>query len=312
MKFSNIINVSLIYATFRASTPIIYAALCAAITQQANILNVGTEGIMLMGAFMAVAISYTTGSWILGVLAAMLSGMFMAWIIAIGHIRYKADNCAIGMGVNLLAVALTKYLLNAILGQQGSFSDPKIIGIPKVHIPFLKNIPVLNDIFNDWSITEWFVIILVIVVWFVFYKTVWGLRLRAVGKFEQAAQTAGINVNGMKYQAILIAGLIGGLAGAHLSLGYSNLFRESMTNNRGFMGVAAMYFGNANPIFTAIGCLIFGFADSVGARVQAYGVPSQIVLLMPYVITIVVLVISLVSKQAAEKKKKSSLTGVSQ
>ena len=312
MKFSNIINVSLIYATFRASTPIIYAALCAAITQQANILNVGTEGIMLMGAFMAVAISYTTGSWILGVLAAMLSGMFMAWIIAIGHIRYKADNCAIGMGVNLLAVALTKYLLNAILGQQGSFSDPKIIGIPKVHIPFLKNIPVLNDIFNDWSITEWFVIILVIVVWFVFYKTVWGLRLRAVGKFEQAAQTAGINVSGMKYQAILIAGLIGGLAGAHLSLGYSNLFRESMTNNRGFMGVAAMYFGNANPIFTAIGCLIFGFADSVGARVQAYGVPSQIVLLMPYVITIVVLVMSLVSKQAAEKKKKSSLTGVSQ
>ena len=140
MKFSNIINVSLIYATFRASTPIIYAALCAAITQQANILNVGTEGIMLMGAFMAVAISYTTGSWMLGVLAAMLSGMFMAWIIAIGHIRYKADNCAIGMGVNLLAVALTKYLLNAILGQQGSFSDPKIIGIPKVHIPFLKNI----------------------------------------------------------------------------------------------------------------------------------------------------------------------------
>lgn len=312
MKFSNIINVSLIYATFRASTPIIYAALCAAITQQANILNVGTEGIMLMGAFMAVAISYTTGSWMLGVLAAMLSGMFMAWIIAIGHIRYKADNCAIGMGVNLLAVALTKYLLNAILGQQGSFSDPKIIGIPKVHIPFLKNIPVLNDIFNDWSITEWFVIILVIAVWFVFYKTVWGLRLRAVGKFEQAAQTAGINVNGMKYQAILIAGLIGGLAGAHLSLGYSNLFRESMTNNRGFMGVAAMYFGNANPIFTAIGCLIFGFADSVGARVQAYGVPSQIVLLMPYVITIVVLVISLVSKQATEKKKKSSLTGVSQ
>ena len=119
MKFSNIINVSLIYATFRASTPIIYAALCAAITQQANILNVGTEGIMLMGAFMAVAISYTTGSWMLGVLAAMLSGMFMAWIIAIGHIRYKADNCAIGMGVNLLAVALTKYLLNAILRAAG-------------------------------------------------------------------------------------------------------------------------------------------------------------------------------------------------
>ncbi len=308
MKFSNIINVSLIYATFRASTPIIYAALCAAITQQANILNVGTEGIMLMGAFTAVAVSYTTGSWLLGVLVAMLSGMVMAWIIAVGHIKYRADNCAIGMGVNLLAVALTKYLLNTVLGQTGSFADPGIIGIPKVHLAFLDNIPVLDSIFNNWCITEWFVIILVVVITFVFYKTVWGLRLRAVGKFEMAAQTAGINVNGMKYQAILIAGLIGGLAGAHLSLGYSNMFRESMTNNRGFMGVAAMYFGNANPVFTAIGCLIFGLADSIGARVQAYGVPSQIVLLMPYVITIVVLVISLISKQTAERRKKSSLT----
>lgn len=309
MKFSNIINVSLIYATFRASTPIIYAALCAAITQQANILNIGTEGIMLMGAFTAVAVSYTTGSWVFGVLVAMLGGMFMAWIIAVGHIKYRADNCAIGMGVNLLAIALTKYLLNALLGQQGSFSNPKIIGIPRIHISFLEKVPFLDEIFNNWCITEWLVIVLVVVVWFVFYKTVWGLRLRAVGKFELAAQTAGINVNSMKYQAILIGGLIGGMAGAHLSLGYSNLFRENMTNNRGFMGIAAMNFGNANPIFTAIGCLIFGFSDSVGARVQAYGVPSQIVLLMPYIITILVLVISLVSKKISEDKKKSSLSG---
>ena len=309
MKFSNIINVSLIYATFRASTPIIYAALCAAITQQANILNIGTEGIMLMGAFTAVVVSYTTGSWVFGVLVAMLGGMFMAWIIAVGHIKYRADNCAIGMGVNLLAIALTKYLLNALLGQQGSFSNPKIIGIPRIHISFLEKVPFLDEIFNNWCITEWLVIVLVVVVWFVFYKTVWGLRLRAVGKFELAAQTAGINVNSMKYQAILIAGLIGGMAGAHLSLGYSNLFRENMTNNRGFKGIAAMNFGNANPIFTAIGCLIFGFSDSVGARVQAYGVPSQIVLLMPYIITILVLVISLVSKKITEDKKKSSLSG---
>lgn len=309
MKFSNIINVSLIYATFRASTPIIYAALCAAITQQANILNIGTEGIMLMGAFTAVVVSYTTGSWVLGVLVAMLGGMFMAWIIAVGHIKYRADNCAIGMGVNLLAIALTKYLLNALLGQQGSFSNPKIIGIPRIHMSFLEKVPFLDEVFNDWCITEWLVIVLVVVVWFVFYKTVWGLRLRAVGKFELAAQTAGINVNSMKYQAILIAGLIGGMAGAHLSLGYSNLFRENMTNNRGFMGIAAMNFGNANPVFTAIGCLIFGFSDSVGARVQAYGVPSQIVLLMPYIITILVLVISLISKKISEDKKKSSLSG---
>lgn len=122
-----------------------------------------------------------------------------------------------------------------------------------------------------------------------------------------AAQTAGINVSAMKYQAIAISGLVGGLAGAHLSLGYSTMFVENMTSSRGFMGVAAMYFGGAHPIFTAIGCLVFGFTDSIGARLQAYGVPSQLVLLMPYVVTIVVLAISMATKKSAEKKRKSSL-----
>ena len=128
---------------------------------------------------------------------------------------------------------------------------------------------------------------------------------------QQAAQTAGINVNSMKYQAILIAGLIGGLAGAHLSLGYSKMFTESMTNGRGFMGVAAMYFGAANPLLTAVGCLVFGLADSVGSRLQPFGVPSQIILLMPYVVTVTVLAISLVIDKKRQNARKSSLTGAS-
>lgn len=307
MKLENIFNASLIYATFRSATPIIYAALCAAITQQADILNIGTEGIMLMGAFMAVAVSYLTGSWVLGVIVAMVSGLVIAMIMAVGNIKFKADICAIGMGINMFALAITKFLLNAWLGQSGTFMDPKIKPIPKIHLPFLDNIPALNDIFNNWYITEWFVIVLIIALWFVFYKTIWGLRLRAVGRMPLAAQTAGINVNAMKYQAIAISGLVGGLAGAHLSLGYSTMFVENMTSSRGFMGVAAMYFGGAHPVFTSIGCLVFGFTDSIGARLQANGVPSQLVLLMPYVATIVVLAISMATKKSAEKKRKSSL-----
>ena len=272
---SRIFTPSLIYATIRSATPILYAALCASITQQANILNIGTEGIMLMGAFFGVAISYLTGSWLLAVLVAMLSGAAMAMIIAVGHIRYQADNCAIGMGVNLFAVAMTKFLLNSVLGKNGTFTDPNLAGIPKLHMGFLEGNSFLNTVLNDWSITEWFVILLILLVSFLFYKTAWGLRLRAVGRMQQAAQTAGINVNSMKYQAILIAGLIGGLAGAHLSLGYSKMFTESMTNGRGFMGVAAMYFGAANPLLTAVGCLVFGLADSVGARLQPFGVSGE-------------------------------------
>lgn len=307
MELSKIFNASLIYASFRSATPIIYAALCAAITQQADILNIGTEGIMLMSAFMAVAVSYLTGSWILAVGVAMLSGLLIAMIMAIGHIKYKADICAIGMGINLLAIAVSKFLLNAWLGKSGTFSDPAIKAIPRVNLSFLGKIPVVGEIFNNWSITEIFVPFLIFAIWFAFYKTAWGLRLRAVGRMPLAAQTAGIHVEGMKYQAIAISGLIGGLAGAHLSLGYSQMFVENMTNSRGFMGVAAMYFGGAHPVFTSLGCLVFGFSDSVGSRLQAYGVPSQIVLLMPYVVTIAVLAVSMAAKLSKEIKQKSSL-----
>lgn len=306
-NIDKIFNLSLIYATFRSATPIIFAALCAAITQQANILNIGTEGIMLVGAFTAVSVSYFTGSWLMGVAAAMLAGALIAMIMAVGHIRYNSEICAIGMGINLFAIAITKFLLKIIFNTNGTFSDPKIISIPRVHLSFLENIPILKDILNDWSITEWFAIVLIILLQFFFYKTVWGLRLRAVGQFPEAAKTAGIRVNQVKYQAMLISGLIGGLAGAHLSLGYSTQFIENMTNSRGFMGVAAMYFGGANPGLTAVGCLLFGFSDSVGARLQAYGIPSQFVLMMPYIVTVAVLSISMIVKMTANRKKESSM-----
>ena len=312
MKLEQIFSVSLIYASIRSATPIIYAALCAAITQQADILNIGTEGIMLTGAFAAVAVSYFSGSWLMGILAAMMAGFVISGIMAVGHIKYKADICAIGMGINLFALAITKFMLNVIFDTSGTFTDPDVKAIPRVDIPFIKNIPILKDIFNDWAVTEWFMIVLILILTFLLYRTRWGLRLRAVGQFPMAAQTAGINVISMKYQAILISGLVGGLAGAHLSLGYSTMFTENMTSNRGFMGVAAMYFGHANPDLTAVGCLVFGVADSVGARLQAYGLPSQFVLLMPYVVTIVVLSISMISKKVATDRKKSSLNVVKQ
>ena len=308
-NLGKIFNVSLIYATFRASTPIIYAALCAAITQQANILNIGTEGIMLVGAFTAVAVSFFTGSWLAGVIAAMVGGAIIAMIMALGHIKYNSEICAIGMGINLLAIAITKFLMQVLFKTNGTFSNPDIIPIPRVHFAFLENVPVLGELLNDWCFTEWFVIIFIILLQFLFYKTVWGLRLRAVGQFPMAAQTAGIHVNAVKYQAMLISGLIGGLAGAHLSLGYSTQFVENMTNNRGFMGVAAMYFGGANPVLTAIGCLLFGFSDSIGARLQAYGFPAQFVLMMPYIVTVGVLAVSMALKMGAAKKRESSLMG---
>ncbi|MDR2878822.1 MAG: ABC transporter permease [Fusobacteriales bacterium] len=304
---TSIIDYSIIHATIRASTPILLAAFSAVITQQANILNVGVEGIMLMSAFMAVYISFLTGSWILAVLAAVAVGLLVAVIIGLAHLKYKGDIFAVGMTVNLLVLALTRFLLQKLLKASGSFYSAEIAPMPKMHFVFLEKSPMLNSIFNNYSLMEVLIVPVVVLMWFVLYKTIWGLRTRSIGLNEEAAETAGINTYRRKFQVILLSGVIGGLAGAHLSLGYSNMFVENMTNGRGFMGVAAMFFGNANPVFTTIGCFIFGFADSIGARLQAYGFPSQFVLMIPYLSTVVILAISMISKQRKNKKMKSAI-----
>lgn len=306
-NLGSIFNASLIYATFRASTPIIYASLCASLTQQANILNVGTEGIMLVGAFAAVAASYLSGSRILGIIVAMLAGALIALIMAVGHLKFNSDITAIGMGINLFALAITKFLLQAMFNTNGTFASPDIASIPRINLAFLKPIPIIGAVFSNMSLTEWLIIPFIILLNFYIYKTPQGLRLRSVGQNEIAAESAGINTTKIKYKALIVAGMIGGLAGAHLSLGYSNQFVENMTNNRGFMGIAAMFFGGANPVNTSLGCLLFGFADSVGGRLQSFGLPAQFVLLMPYVVTVIVLAISMGVKIKGQKTKESSL-----
>ena len=304
-----IFGIPIIYATIRISTPILFAAMAALITQQANITNIGTEGIMLTGAFIAVFVSFHTGSWALAVLAAVLAGILMAMIMAIAHIKYHADITAIGIAINLLALAGTRFMLREFLGVAGSFTSPDIVGIPRINLPFLTPGSIPDQIFNNWSIMEVIGIALVFGITFVLFRTVWGLRVRAVGRFQLAAETAGIKSVRIKYQVMFISGILGGLAGAHLSIGVTQLFVENMTNGRGFMGVAAMFFGGANPILAWFGTLLFGFTEAVGARLQAGGMPSQFVLMIPYIMTIIVLTVSLWRKSVRDRKAQSALYG---
>lgn len=301
---NGIFTYQLIHATLRSSTPIIWATIAAVICKQANIMNIGLEGIMLFGAFTGITVSYATGSWALGLLGAVIVGIIVSAIIGAAHLKYDAPILVVGFSINLFALGLTRFLLQQIYGQVGAYTPSNPISLPVITISAFKDSPVLSSLFSDYSILEPLAIIMVLALWFVLYKTTRGLRLRSVGLNEMAARTAGINVVRTKYTAIVLSGVFAGIAGAHLSMGYSTMFVENMTNGRGFMALAAMNFGGGNPISALIGCLVFGFSDSLGARLQSTGFPSQFILMIPYVVTVVVLTFAMVSQVQKNSTKK--------
>jgi simple sugar transport system permease protein len=306
-NFLLVFNHTLFHATIRASTPILYATLSCVLTQQADILNVGVEGAMLSSAFAAVYVSYSTGSWFAALLAAILTGAAISAFMAIAHLRYGADIFVVGMGVNMLALGVTRFLMQRLLGLSGMFYDQAIVPLPRIKFDADLG-PVLNSLLNDYSIFEPLGIALVFVIAYALYRTVWGLRLRGVGLNPMAAETAGINVRARKFEVMIWSGILGGMAGAYLSLGYSRMFVENMTNGRGFMGVAAMYFGGANPVLGWVGCLIFGFADSVASRLQSsFGMPPQFILAIPFIVTVGVLAAAMMRSNRRELRRKSAI-----
>jgi len=203
----------------------------------------------------------------------------------------------------MFSLAFTRFLLVNWFGVAGSFYSPRISPIPRINLSILAAHPVLDTLFNNYNLMDYLGIVLVFVFHFLIYKTVWGLRLRFTGVHPLAVETAGVNVTVKKLQALLISGVLGGLAGAHLSLGYTTQFIENMTNGRGFIGVAAMYFGGISPITTWLASLFFGFTEGVGARLQNLGFPSQFMLMLPYVATVVAITFSMIRQQRRETDK---------
>lgn len=218
---------------------------------------------------------------------------------ALGLDRYTADVFAIGMAMNTLIFALTKLLLNELLDASGNFYSSELVQLPRINLAGAGASAASFGNFALMDVCSW---LLTAAMWRLIYKTVWGLRLRSVGCFPQAAISAGLKADRIQMCAVVLSGAIGGLAGAHLSLGYSAMFVENMVNGRGFMGVAAMLFGGGNPLCTLIGCLLFGAADSLGARLQTRGLPSQFMQAIPYIATVVVLTAAAARSKLARRR----------
>jgi simple sugar transport system permease protein len=274
--------------TIRAFPAILMGGLAGLITQRIKVGNLGLEGFMLIGAFVAVLGSYYSGSCWFGILLACLVNAILCVFFIIFNQEFKADNVVMSVAINMFALGITKYLLSIIFGVKGAFSSPKIIGVPKVDLPFLENIPLLGA-FAHQSVLVYVALLSLIIIQILLFKTSLGLRIRATGPNEMAVVTAGVDSKKIKIITYIISGVLCGLAGAYLSLGQLTMFTDNMTNGRGFISMAAANFGFGLPIGTFYGALLFGFADGITMRAQLKGFPPQLVSIIPYLITILTL-----------------------
>ncbi|RLG95441.1 ABC transporter permease [Candidatus Bathyarchaeota archaeon] len=288
VNISDFISVGLFAAAIRLATPIIYAGLGGMFSERVGIVNIGLEGTMLTSAFTGVVASYYTGNPWIGVLVSVITGGLVSLILAVLTIKYAGDQIVSGTGINIMALGFTSYMTQIIWGNRGA-SDG-VQGISDIAIPIVKDIPVIGPIFGTHSPLVYLMPLVVYSSYYVLFKTPFGLRIRAVGEHPVAAETAGVDVIKIKYTGVIISGMLAGLGGAFLSLSHLNLFTRGMTGGRGFIAMAAMIFGKWMPFGILGSGLLFGFADALQIRLQSLGIlPPQIILMIPYLLTIAVL-----------------------
>jgi simple sugar transport system permease protein len=290
VNIADIINAGLFAAALRMATPLVFASIGGMFSERAGIVNIALEGMMLTGAFSGVLATFATGNPWIGVLASVLAGGLLGYLHAILTVKFAGNQIVSGTGINLLALGATAYLCQAVWGSRGA--SQSVQGLDAVSIPLVKDVPFLGEIIGNQTPLVYMSILVVILSYILLFKTPGGLRIRAVGEHPAAADTSGVDVYRTKYLCVVLSGMLAGLGGAFLSLGHLNLFVLGMTGGRGFIALAAMIIGGWTP-FGALGAsFLFGFADALQIRLQSVGIlPSQIVLTLPYILTIVVVAI---------------------
>jgi general nucleoside transport system permease protein len=276
-----IFTLSLLYSTIRLATPLLLAALGGLLSERSGVINIALEGLMLAGAFTSAVVTYYAGSPWVGLLAGIGAGVFVAAIHAIACIKFDSNQVVTGTAINILMFGVPTLLSGALFGTTGSTPQ-----IPRANL--IPTAPIIVAF------------VLVPVLWYVLYRTPFGLRLRAAGEKPEAADTAGISVAGIRYSGVLLSGALAAIGGAYLSIGQSSLFTRNMTAGRGFIALAALIFGKWRPVQTMLACLLFGFAEA--AAIQMQGVVRYVrveyIQIIPYVLTIVVLAVFIGASRA--------------
>ena len=285
-NLQQLFSMNMVMATLRMAIPLTLASIGGTICERSGIINLGIEGMMLSGAFGAVAGTYMTGNPWLGMLFAVVIGGLCGLLHAVLCIRYRTNQSVSGVGINVLASGLTIVLCRAIWETDGISAS--VTQIPSVTIPGLNKIPLLGALFDKQSPYLYFTLIIVIISWYILYRTKIGLRLRTIGDHPKAAATAGINVTKYRYTAVILCGMLCGLGGSFLSIVQSNLFVKDMVAGRGYMALAAMIFGGWNPAGSFFASLLFAFAQAIRINLTL-DIPEQFVQMLPYLLTLLVL-----------------------
>ncbi|MEI6289274.1 MAG: ABC transporter permease [Chloroflexota bacterium] len=282
-----VFNIANIQGMLRLATPIILAGLCALITDRAGILNIAGEGMMLFGAWCAVAGSWFMHSAMAGLFAAILSGLVVGGLFALFSLKFRANIIVMGIAINIFATSSTIFLTRAVYHVAGSFSDPALQGFSPIHIPIIQNIPVIGEILSGYTFPVYLSWILVALTSIFLFRTPWGLHLRAVGENPQAAETMSINVPLIRFLAVMASGVFASLAGVYLSLGDLIGYTDQMSSGRGFIGMAVNTFAGGQPLGVFLSSLLFGFVDKIGGRLQAEQImPIYFVNMLPYLVTL--------------------------
>jgi len=276
-------------STVQRSVPIVFGALSGVLCERAGVVNIAIEGMLLSGAFVSAVVASATGSPWIGIGAAIVIGALLAGLLAILAIRYRVDQIIAGFVINILVTGLTGFLSVRVLQTyQDELNTPERLG--PVAIPVLADIPMVGPILFRHNVFVYALFVLIIVIHLGLFYTRWGLRVRAVGEHPKAADTVGINVLWVRYSTVIMGGMVAGLGGAYFTIGSTGGFEREMSGGRGFIGLAAMIFGGWSPIGSFFAGLVFGFADAIQSRLSilSIGIPSEFLLMVPYIVTIIV------------------------
>jgi len=286
----DVLTAGLLASTLRFATPLAFAAMGGIFSERSGVVNIGLEGMMLTGAFFAVWGSIWSGSWVVGLLMAMVFGALLALIHAFFSIHLRADQIVSGFAVNFLALGVTGYLFSDLYSSGIQTSD--VSRVPTLSLDFLDSIPgigdFLGDVFGGLSLLVWLMLLTVGLTYFVLFRTPLGLRIRSVGEHPRAADTVGISVYGIRYLAVTTSGMLAALGGAFLSIGFVGTFSENMTSGRGFIALAAVIFGKWRPGLAFLATLLFGFGFALAIPLQREaGISENLVSTFPYILTLV-------------------------